>query len=61
MKRLHVLCASTGSPQSLGAQARGTHPQLASAIRTIGGGSVLAGLFLTGAEGGCDSGKWPRC
>ena len=45
MKRLHVLCASTGSPQSLGAQARGTHPQLASAIRTIGSGSAIRGIM----------------
>ena len=40
-----VLCASTVSPQSLGAQACGTHPQVSSAIRTISGGSAVRGIM----------------
>ena len=40
-----VLCASTGSPQSLGAQACGTHPQAASAIRAITSGSSVRGIM----------------
>ena len=40
-----VLCASTVSPQSLGAQACGTHPQVSSAIRTISGGSAVRGVM----------------
>ena len=39
-----VLCASTGSPQSLGAQVGASHPQVASAIRTISGGSAARGI-----------------
>ncbi len=41
-----VLCASTGGPQSLGAQVGATHPQVASAIRTISGGSAARGIMV---------------
>ena len=40
-----VLCASTDSPQSLGAQARDTHPQVVSAIRTMSSGSAARGIM----------------
>ena len=39
-----VLCAPTGSPQSLGAQALGAQPQVESAIRMIGGGWADRGV-----------------
>lgn len=40
-----VVCVATSSPQSVDAQARGTDPQVASAVRTIGGGSEVRGIM----------------
>ena len=43
-----VLCAPTGSPQSLGAQALGAQPQVESAIRMISSGWADRGIMVDG-------------